>query len=79
MQYTDQNKMNFGKQGCKIATNISNTYVTNYWYIFYNGSSEVGLLRVFSKTIQKHSFFGAQGLPSGSDGEESACNARDLA
>ena len=38
-----------------------------------------GLSRVFSNTIQKHSFFGAQGLPGGSDGEESACNARDLA
>lgn len=36
--------MNFGKQGCKIATNISNTYVTNYWYIFYNGSSQVGTI-----------------------------------
>ena len=44
MQYTDQNKMNFGKQGCKVVTNISNTYVTNYWYIFYHGSSQVGTI-----------------------------------
>lgn len=36
--------MNFGKQGCKVVTNISNTYVTNYWYIFYHGSSQVGTI-----------------------------------
>lgn len=34
--------MNFGKQGCKIVTNISNTYVTNYRYIVYYGSNQVG-------------------------------------
>lgn len=40
---TDPDKMNFGKQGCKIVTNIyCNTYPTNYWYIVYHGSSHVG-------------------------------------